>query len=78
VFFSPGFLDEAEYCSPFRLAFLRAPHKRLTSRQALYAVLFDAFLEARDSDDSDHPLPELRRLACFQADGEPAMGKNRQ
>jgi hypothetical protein len=67
-FFTPGFLEEAERCSPFRFAFLRARHKRLTSRQGLYAFLFDAFLEARDGDYSELPLPDDRRLFCLEAD----------
>jgi hypothetical protein len=55
-YFSPGFLDEAERWSPFRFEFLRARNKRLTSRQGLYAVLFEAFLEAGEGDDSELPL----------------------
>lgn len=50
AFFSPQFLAEAERCSPFRFAFLRARRKRLTSRQGLYACLFDAFLEAPEDE----------------------------
>ena len=58
-FFTPGFAVEVEHCSPFRFAFLRARHKRLTSRQGLYAVLFDAFLEAPESDNGELPLPDV-------------------
>jgi hypothetical protein len=43
-FFSPEFLVEAERCSPFRFAFLRARQERLTSRRGLYAALFDALI----------------------------------
>ena len=52
-FFSPAFLEEAERFSPFRFGFLRARQERLACRQGLYAMLFDAFLEARESDDED-------------------------
>ena len=55
-YFSPGFLDEAERWSPFRFEFLRTRNQRLTSRQGLYAVLFEAFLEAGEGDDSGMPL----------------------
>lgn len=49
-FFSADFLAEAERSSPFRFAFLRARRQRLTGREGLYAMLFDAFLEGdRDS-----------------------------
>jgi hypothetical protein len=56
-FFTPGFVAEAERSSPFRFAFLRARRKRLASREGLYAVLFDAFLEAPEDDDLDLALP---------------------
>lgn len=49
-FFSAPFLAEAERCSPFRFAFLRARQRRLEGLQGLYAMLFDAFLEAPSSD----------------------------
>jgi hypothetical protein len=60
VFFSAGFLDEAERWSPFRFEFLRARRNRLASRQGLYAILFDSFLETGDSDE----LPLDCSLAC--------------
>jgi hypothetical protein len=50
-FFTPAFLEQAEGWSPFRFAFLRARNERLTSRQGLYATLFEAFLEPRESDE---------------------------
>jgi hypothetical protein len=50
-FFSAGFLDEAERCSPFRFEFLRARRDKLASRQGLYSILFDAFLETGDDDE---------------------------
>ena len=67
-FFTPEFLEEAERCSPFRFAFLRERQKRLTSRQGLYAVLFDVFLETSDDEDGELPLPVDRRLFCPEAD----------
>jgi hypothetical protein len=54
-FFSAGFLDEAERCSPFRFEFLRARRDKLASRQGLYAILFDAFLDADDGDRLPQP-----------------------
>jgi hypothetical protein len=64
-FFSPSFLEEAEYWSPFRFEFLRARNERLTSRQGLYATLFDAFLEARDGDGGELPLPEYQKQISY-------------
>jgi hypothetical protein len=55
-FFSVAFLCEAERCSPFRFDFLRERQDRLASRQGLYAILFDAFLETTDEDEL---LPNL-------------------
>lgn len=49
-FFSPSFLAELESSSPFRFDFQRARNKRLAGRQGLYAVLFEAFLEAGEGD----------------------------
>ncbi len=72
-FFTPEFLEEAEHCSPFHFAFLRSRHKRLTKRRGLYAVLFDAFLEAPDKEGSESPLPQPRMLSRLDADGEPAV-----
>jgi hypothetical protein len=66
-FFSPGFIDEAERCSPFRFAFLRARNERLASRQGLYATLFDAFLETPDDGKEERPLPEYRKVPCLVA-----------
>jgi hypothetical protein len=54
--FSAQFLAEVEPFSPFRFAFLRARRQRLTSRQGLYAMLFDALVEP--SDDTDVSLSE--------------------
>ncbi len=67
-FFTPGFLDEVERCSPFRFAFLRARHKRLASRQGLYAILFDAFLESPEGHDRELPLLQDRKFSCIGAD----------
>lgn len=71
AFFTSGFLDEAERCSPFRFAFLRARRERLTSREGLYGVLFDAFLEAREGDDDELPLPDNRKASHLEANVEP-------
>jgi hypothetical protein len=60
-FFSTGFLAEAERCSPFRFEFLRARQERLASRKGLYAMLFDAFLEAREGDDGELQLSHAKR-----------------
>jgi hypothetical protein len=57
-FFSPRFLEDAERWSPFRFEFLRARNERLTTRQGLYAILFEAFLESRESDDGELPMPQ--------------------
>jgi|HubBroStandDraft_4_1064222.scaffolds.fasta_scaffold20190_2 hypothetical protein len=59
-FFSPEFLAEAEHGSPFRFAFLRARRQRLTAREGLYAMLFDAFLETQDADDGAASLLQDR------------------
>jgi hypothetical protein len=70
-YFSPGFLDEAERWSPFRFEFLRTRNERLTRRQGLYAMLFEAFLEAREGDDGELPLPDYRKVSCLEADVDP-------
>ncbi len=70
-YFSPGFLDEAERWSPFRFEFLRTRNERLTSRQGLYAILFEAFLEAREADDGELPVPDYRLVSYLDADVEP-------
>ena len=57
-YFSPAFVTEAEYSSPFRFEFLRSRHERLTSKQGLYSSLFNAFYEAREDED------ELLMPAC--------------
>jgi hypothetical protein len=62
-FFSPAFIEHAERWSPFRFAFLRARNERLTSRQGLYATLFEAFLESRESGYGELPLPQDREFA---------------
>jgi hypothetical protein len=72
-FFTPEFLKEVERCSPFHFAFLRARHKRLTNRRGLYAILFDAFLEAPDEEGRESLLPEPQRLSVLGADGEPVV-----
>lgn len=59
-FFSPAFLKELEPSSPFRFDFQRARRERLTGRKGLFAVLFDAFLEAGEGDMNGLPLAEGR------------------
>lgn len=61
-FFSSGFLEEAERWSPFRFEFLRTRNERLRSRQGLYAILFEAFLEAPDGHGGKLPLPAHQDL----------------
>jgi len=60
-FFSPAFLREAEQISPFRFEFLRARRDRLTSREGLYATLFQAFLEAPEDGNDGLPHPQSTR-----------------
>jgi len=62
-FFSAGFLDEAERWSPFGFEFLRMRNERLRSRQGLYAILFQAFLEAPEGNDNELPPPDYREQA---------------
>lgn len=73
AFFTPGFLNEAERYSPFRFAFLRARRERLASTEGLYAILFDAFLEAREGDDDELPLPD--DLKASRLDASPSVGE---
>lgn len=68
-FFSPAFLAGLEPSSPFRFDFLRARNRRLTGRQALYGVLFDAFLEAGPGERSESPLAGKSLLDA----GKPAV-----
>lgn len=57
-YFTPAFIAEVEPESPFRFGFLRARNKRLSGRQGLYRVLFQAFLESADEDLRHLPQPE--------------------
>jgi hypothetical protein len=66
-FFSSEFLEEAERWSPFRFEFLRTRNQRLTSRQGLYALLFDAFLEAREGEDGGLPVPDQLKPNSLQS-----------
>jgi hypothetical protein len=59
TFFSSAFLAELEPCSNFRFGFLRSRNQKLAGRQALYATLFDAFLEAGEADPGRIPLPAV-------------------
>ena len=70
-YFSPGFSDQAERWSPFRFEFLRTRNQRLTSRQGLYAILFEAFLEPPEGDDGELSLPDYRKVSYLDADIEP-------
>jgi len=72
-FFSAGFLAGLEPSSPFRFDFLRARNRRLTGRQALYAVLFDAFLESGPGERSEFPLAGK----SLPAAGKPAVADPR-
>jgi hypothetical protein len=56
-FFSAAFLAQAERFSPFRFRFLLARQKRLVRQQGLYAMLFEAFLDAREDDTNESQLP---------------------
>ena len=60
---SPAFLAALEPCSSFRFKFLRERNQSLTGRDALYDMLFDAFVEAGPGDRSSLPLPRN----CFSA-----------
>jgi hypothetical protein len=60
-FFSAKFLDEMEGTSPFRFAFLRARQERSCGQQGLYAMLFDALVEAREEEDGELGLPDCRK-----------------
>jgi hypothetical protein len=66
--FTTAFLDEAERISPFRFDFLRKRHARFTSRQGLFAPLFDAFLEGEES---EQVLPDPLVLSSLQANHLP-------
>jgi len=68
-FFTAEFLRVAESSSPFRFEFLRSRNKRLSSRQGLYATLFDAFLEERYGDASDLTLPSHVMVRHPEAEG---------
>jgi hypothetical protein len=60
-FFSAEFLEEIEESSPFRFAFLRARQQRSSGQQGLYAMLFDALVEAREDEDGEPGLPDFRK-----------------
>jgi hypothetical protein len=53
--FSAEFLREVEVFSPFRFAFLRERRERLTGRQGLYAMLFEAFVGSAEDGESSLP-----------------------
>ena len=66
--FTPAFLDEAERSSPFRFDFLRKRRARFTSRQGLFASLFDAFLEGEES---EQEMPDPLVLSSLRANDLP-------
>jgi hypothetical protein len=68
---TPAFLAELEPCSSFRFNFLRTRNESLTGRQALYDLLFDAFIEAGPGDRRTLPLP---RESFPSPDAQPAPG----
>jgi hypothetical protein len=70
-FFSPAFLAELEPSSLFRFDFLRARNRKLAGRQAIYSILFDAFLEAGPGGQSGLPLPGK---SLPDADSPPVAG----
>jgi hypothetical protein len=55
---SPAFLAALEPCSSFRFGFLRDRNQTLTGHEALYDLLFDAFIEAGAGEPSKLPLPQ--------------------
>jgi hypothetical protein len=69
-FFTPAFLNELEPSSSFRFDFLRARNKRLAGRQGLYAVLFDALVEAGKGDNDGLSLPAGRTESSLEAEDE--------
>jgi hypothetical protein len=69
-FFSREFLAELEPCSGFRFGFLRKRREKMAGRDALYAPLFDDFLE-------DTPDPS-RGPSVPMATREPGLRMNRQ
>jgi len=71
-FFTPAFLAELEPQSGFRFDFLRARRQRLTGRKGLYAVLFDAFIEAGEGEEIELPALEDRLAVNFAGAGDPA------
>jgi hypothetical protein len=80
--FSPQFLAETEVFSPFRFAFLRERRRRLTGRQGVYAMLFEALIEAPEEPSvplSDTPPgPSLSpSLELPPGVGEPAQIQDR-
>jgi len=56
-YFTPQFLERLERCSPFRFAFLRKRNQRFIGQEGLYAVLFDAFVEAGEEPANWLPRP---------------------
>jgi hypothetical protein len=65
--FSPAFLHELECFSPFRIQFLQARNKKLTSCKSLFTAVFNALVDE----------PESRRLPIssltFSPSAQPAL-----
>ena len=70
-FFSAEFLDDIEESSPFSFAFLRARQERSSGQQGLYAMLFDALVEAREDEDGEPGLPDFRKNPSLEIYSEP-------
>jgi hypothetical protein len=60
LYFSPGFLREAEGWSPFRFGFLRERRVRLTGRRGLYGTLFELFLAGEGESGAELPVARGR------------------
>jgi hypothetical protein len=67
-FFSPRFLADLERSSQFGFNFQRARQKKLMGREDLYAIIFNAFIEACEADRAGLPLPEGGLEPCLEAD----------
>jgi len=79
-FFTPAYLAEVESGSSFRFAFLRARHKKLSSRRGLYRVLFENLIQSEDADLGLLPCPEtwLKMSRVMQeAQSVPAPARSR-
>jgi hypothetical protein len=69
-YFTPQFLETLERCSPFRFAFLRKRNQRFIGQKGLYAILFDAFVEA--GEEAEILLPRPQANSSIESDSEVA------